>query len=170
MYCPKCGQRQAAGKLRYCSRCGFSLRGVLSVCRKDIVQGVLLMVIGLFLIRGFAEFVAGFVGGFRAGSGSEIGETFTWSADRVFNLFSVIFFIWGLSRIGFALFVEWNRRQRGSFPPTDLDTQLRESRTAAFPQERDTSLVDLTSTGSKTQELTNPSLDQEESTRRLKNG
>jgi len=31
MYCPQCGQQQAPGTVRYCSRCGFPLDGVLQL-------------------------------------------------------------------------------------------------------------------------------------------
>ncbi len=31
MYCPQCGQQQASGQLRFCSRCGFPLEGVLQL-------------------------------------------------------------------------------------------------------------------------------------------
>src|SRR5262245_44242060 len=29
MFCPQCGQQQATGVVRYCSRCGFPLDGVI---------------------------------------------------------------------------------------------------------------------------------------------
>ena len=31
MYCPHCGQQQAPGAIRFCSRCGFPLEGVLQL-------------------------------------------------------------------------------------------------------------------------------------------
>lgn len=31
MYCPQCGQQQASGIVRYCSKCGFLLNGVAAV-------------------------------------------------------------------------------------------------------------------------------------------
>lgn len=31
MYCPQCGQQQATGEVRFCSRCGFQLEGVNSL-------------------------------------------------------------------------------------------------------------------------------------------
>jgi len=31
MFCPQCGQQQAPGTVRYCSRCGFPLDGVLQL-------------------------------------------------------------------------------------------------------------------------------------------
>ena len=32
--CPNCGKQNASEKMRFCSRCGFSLTGVLSARRK----------------------------------------------------------------------------------------------------------------------------------------
>lgn len=31
MYCPQCGQQQASGAVRFCSRCGFPLDGVIQL-------------------------------------------------------------------------------------------------------------------------------------------
>lgn len=31
MYCPQCGQQQASGVVRFCSRCGFPLDGVIQL-------------------------------------------------------------------------------------------------------------------------------------------
>lgn len=31
MYCPQCGQQQASAELRFCSRCGFPLGGVIAL-------------------------------------------------------------------------------------------------------------------------------------------
>src|SRR5215813_11177045 len=31
MFCPQCGQQQAPGAVRFCSRCGFPLEGVLQL-------------------------------------------------------------------------------------------------------------------------------------------
>src|SRR5262245_37809704 len=31
MYCPQCGQQQAPGTVRFCSRCGFPLDGVMQL-------------------------------------------------------------------------------------------------------------------------------------------
>jgi hypothetical protein len=74
MFCPKCGQSQASDALRFCSRCGFSLSGVLELLardgaptlptnlnatgdaqsltprRKGMRQGGAIMLVGLFLI------------------------------------------------------------------------------------------------------------------------
>jgi hypothetical protein len=72
MYCPVCGQRQATDQVRFCSRCGFLLSGVAEVIdnqgllpnqsvemetpardsrkKRGVKQGVLILLIGLFLI------------------------------------------------------------------------------------------------------------------------
>src|SRR5262245_12940979 len=31
MFCPQCGQQQASGMIRFCSRCGFPLDGVIQL-------------------------------------------------------------------------------------------------------------------------------------------
>lgn len=35
MYCPQCGQRQVSESVRFCSRCGFSLRVVTEILSND---------------------------------------------------------------------------------------------------------------------------------------
>ena len=35
MHCPKCGQQQISGEIRYCSRCGFLLTGIAEVVAND---------------------------------------------------------------------------------------------------------------------------------------
>lgn len=73
MHCPKCGQAQVSDEVRYCSRCGFPLRGVtellasggtlptlvannnnepnlMSPRRKGARQGGKLMLVGAFLV------------------------------------------------------------------------------------------------------------------------
>ncbi len=70
MFCPHCGQQQIADDVRYCSRCGFQLKGVtlllasggelpssvvvagsgeISPRRKGVRQGGKLMLFGIFL-------------------------------------------------------------------------------------------------------------------------
>lgn len=71
MFCPQCGQQQVAGVIRFCSRCGFPLDGVLqllsnggslpvyrtpdepvpvSARRKGVKQGALLLLSGAVLV------------------------------------------------------------------------------------------------------------------------
>ena len=71
MFCPQCGQQQATGVIRFCSRCGFPLDGVIqllstggmipvyrnpdepvpiSARRKGVKQGALLLLSGIVLV------------------------------------------------------------------------------------------------------------------------
>ncbi|MGB9179501.1 MAG: hypothetical protein WCB68_09690 [Pyrinomonadaceae bacterium] len=71
MFCPQCGQQQATGPVRFCSRCGFALDGVAEVMahggilpvryaeagknelaprQKGIRQGVMLMLCTLLVV------------------------------------------------------------------------------------------------------------------------
>src|SRR5215212_5174627 len=71
MYCPQCGQQQATGAVRYCSRCGFPLDGVIQLLgsggmlpvyhssdepvqisprRKGVKQGAVLVLSGAVLV------------------------------------------------------------------------------------------------------------------------
>jgi len=77
MFCPQCGQQQVAGVIRFCSRCGFPLDGVMqllsnggslpvyrtpdepvpvSARRKGIKQGGLLFLSGAVLVPILAIF------------------------------------------------------------------------------------------------------------------
>ena len=71
MFCPQCGQQQAPGSVRFCSRCGFPLDGVMqllttggllhvysepegpkemSARKKGVRQGGILLLIGFVLV------------------------------------------------------------------------------------------------------------------------
>jgi hypothetical protein len=71
MFCPQCGQQQASGMIRFCSRCGFPLDGVIQLLgnggmlpvyrspdepvpisprRKGVKQGGLLLLSGAVLV------------------------------------------------------------------------------------------------------------------------
>lgn len=82
MYCPQCGQQQASGVVRFCSRCGFPLDGVIhllgtggmlpvyhspdepvpiSARRKGVKQGAILFLSGAVIVPilgAFASFSA----------------------------------------------------------------------------------------------------------------
>lgn len=79
MFCPRCGQQQATDALRFCSRCGFPLEGVLHLLahggmlpqylpppgeqkisprRRGVKQGALLMLIGAVLVPLMGVFTA----------------------------------------------------------------------------------------------------------------
>jgi hypothetical protein len=71
MYCPQCGQQQASGAVRFCSRCGFQLDGVIQLLasggmvpvyrvpdepvpmsprRKGVKQGAILLLSGAVIV------------------------------------------------------------------------------------------------------------------------
>jgi len=71
MYCPQCGQQQSPGAVRFCSRCGFPLDGVLQLLssggmlpvyrdaeaskemsprKRGVRQGGLLLLLGMILV------------------------------------------------------------------------------------------------------------------------
>ena len=71
MFCPQCGQQQVTGVIRFCSRCGFPLDGVIQLLssggvlpayrsaddpvqisprRKGVKQGMLLFLLGVLLV------------------------------------------------------------------------------------------------------------------------
>ena len=71
MFCPQCGQQQVTGVIRFCSRCGFPLDGVIQLLgsggtlpvyrsadepvqisprRKGVKQGMLLFLLGVVLV------------------------------------------------------------------------------------------------------------------------
>jgi hypothetical protein len=71
MFCPQCGQQQAPGTVRFCSRCGFLLEGVLQLLgtggmlpvyrdpdtpremspkKKGVRQGGMLLLLGIVLV------------------------------------------------------------------------------------------------------------------------
>jgi hypothetical protein len=71
MFCPQCGQQQATGVIRFCSRCGFPLDGVIqllgtggmipvyrnpdepvpvSARRKGVKQGFVLFLLGVVIV------------------------------------------------------------------------------------------------------------------------
>lgn len=162
MFCPNCGQQDAG--VRYCSRCGFSLRGVLSVRRKDIVQGGLLMFIGLMIIVGFNDFIRGFV--------TAMGYSRSaWSSDYILPFFAAVFFIWGLCRIIFALVIERNSRRNQQREAYSLNHPLPLQASGGSPTALPRS-IPVMETGSRrldTTELGEAPSVTEESTRLLEN-
>ena len=83
MFCPQCGQQQVAGTVRFCSRCGFPMDGVIQLLgtggivpayrtpdepvpisprRKGVKQGTLLLLSGIVLVPILGMF-ASFSGG-----------------------------------------------------------------------------------------------------------
>ena len=113
MYCPQCGQQQASSEMRFCSRCGFPLGGVvellaqggvlnsggdelraaaLSPRRKGVKQGVHMMIFGTVVVP-----VLGIINSYQHS---------TTSLEILVAISAVIFFAGGLMRILYALLFE----------------------------------------------------------------
>lgn len=111
MFCPQCGQKQAANEVRFCSNCGFPLGGVaellvnrgqlparatpagppqLTPRQKGIRQGAMLM-LSTMLVVPLVSFISVFITG--------APELFVPAA-------AVICFVGGLLRIFYALMLE----------------------------------------------------------------
>lgn len=106
MFCPQCGQQQAADKVRFCSRCGFQLGTVGELLksngnaperrfaggaaesprRRGVRQGVMTMMIGIFLVPFF------FVLSELVGTSDELG------------MLGLVAFFAGLLRLVYAFF------------------------------------------------------------------
>ena len=124
MYCPQCGQQQVSDNLRFCSRCGFQLEGVLyllgaggtlpvhmqsagggemSPRRKGVRQGAVLLLGGTVLVPAL-----GVLNSFTHGPNL---------LDILVPLAAIIFFIGGLMRMLFAAVFEEGAGSRGhTFP------------------------------------------------------
>jgi hypothetical protein len=144
MYCPQCGQQQVSDSLRFCSRCGFPLEGVLqllgsggalpiyqqpsgpremSARRKGVRQGAALFLTGAVLVP-----VLGVLNAFTAGPSL---------LDILVPLAAIIFFLGGIIRMLFAaLFEEGAPRPHQlvttSYAPFPV-SQLGTSAPAALP-------------------------------------
>ncbi len=112
MYCPQCGQQQVSDSLRFCSRCGFLLEGVLqllanggvlpfyeppapkemSARRKGVRQGGILFLAGVVLVP-----ILGVINSFTYGPNL---------LDILVPLAAILFFLGGLMRILFAAIFE----------------------------------------------------------------
>lgn len=123
MHCPQCGQQQVPGQVRFCSRCGFPLDGVMELLanggvpirreigtqgrnfsprQKGLRQGAMLMLSTLLVVPVVA-----------------ILSVFLTRTPHIFIPLAAFFcFIGGLLRIFYALFFEedWPRT-RQSTPP-----------------------------------------------------
>lgn len=128
MYCPHCGQQQASDEMRFCSRCGFSLRGVFYARRNEVIQGLLLMLIGII----FLPFVEGVIDGVT----EYLKESGVNVPRAIFpDVVAFFFFIAGLLRIFYAVSVERIARRtfkreastlrRSTTKPTQADVTTR---------------------------------------------
>jgi hypothetical protein len=112
MYCPQCGQQQAPGSVRYCSRCGFPLDGVMTLLanggmlpvfrdsdspremsarKKGVRQGGMLILLGAILVP-----ILGVIAGYSNSAFPEILTAFA----------AILCFIGGPLRMLFAAVFE----------------------------------------------------------------
>ena len=109
MHCPHCGQQQVSEVVRFCSRCGFPLEGVMQLLntggllptyssgprqpsprRKGVRQGGLLLVLGILIVP-----MLGILSSFAPGGA---GTTF----ELLAALSAVVFFVGGVLRMLYA--------------------------------------------------------------------
>lgn len=112
MYCPQCGQLQAPGTVRFCSRCGFPLDGVIQLLgtggvlpvyrdpqtpqemsprKRGVRQGGILLLSGIIVVPICGVF------------NSYIGSSFT---EILVALAAIIFFLGGPLRMLYAALFE----------------------------------------------------------------
>jgi len=130
MFCPQCGQQQVTGVIRFCSRCGFPLDGVVHLLnsggqlpvyrapdepvpvsprRKGVKQGGLLFLSGIVIVS--------ILGMFASFSGSAFLEILT-------SLAAIICFVGGPLRMLYAALFEEGapRPLRPYGPPAPMPT------------------------------------------------
>src|SRR6476620_6987489 len=119
MFCPRCGQPQATDSMRFCSRCGFLMEGVMyllgssgilphvdsgepkiSKKRKGVMQGVIIFLAGILIVPLF--------GVMSAFSDGRISEVFAFFAA----MSAIVCFVGGLLRTLFAAIFEEGAPQR----------------------------------------------------------
>jgi hypothetical protein len=59
MFCPKCGQEQAAESVRFCARCGFKLNLLEEPLAKSLIKMTTFLVLAVCAIMGWASITAG---------------------------------------------------------------------------------------------------------------
>ena len=153
MYCPQCGQQQASTEMRFCSRCGFPMSGVVELLasggvlptggaqiqevsdsprRQGVRQGVIMMLVGAVLVP-----IMGILGGFPWGANL---------MELLLPITAVICFAGGLMRILYATFFEQSAPKTHAdiptyvAPPPTLPAppQLKaEARVSALPPQRE---------------------------------
>lgn len=118
MFCPQCGQQQVSDNLRFCSRCGFPVEGVLQLLasggvlpyaepggpreisprRRGVRQGAILLLAGVVLVP-----MLGLINSFTMGPNL---------LDILVPLAAILFFVGGIVRMLFAAIFE-----EGAKPP-----------------------------------------------------
>jgi hypothetical protein len=166
MHCPQCGQQQASNEMRFCSRCGFPLGGVvellarggipsssnaepqeqsLSPRYKGVRQGVIMMLIGTVIVPILAII-----------NSYQIQTTLL---DVLVPLSAVILFAGGLMRILYAAIFEQGSMKRDApayavpiVPPQLSATE----RVSALPPARSIPVSDFAPRRMNTAELVQP--------------
>lgn len=125
MHCPHCGQQQINDVVRFCSRCGFPLEGVMQLLttggllpaypsgpreasprRKGVRQGGSLLLLGILIVP-----MLGILSSFTPGRIGMVFELFT-------ALSAIVFFVGGVLRMLYAaLFEEPAPRSPVMFAP-----------------------------------------------------
>ncbi len=124
MHCPQCGQQQVSASLRFCSRCGFPLEGVLQLLtnggivpafsgppgtsemsprRRGVRQGAILLLAGAVVVP-----ILGVLNSFSNGN----------FLDVLVALAAIVFFVGGLIRMLFAALFEEGGTYNRALPPS----------------------------------------------------
>jgi hypothetical protein len=126
MYCPNCGKQNASETMRFCSRCGFSLRGVLSARRNELIQGLLVIFIALLLLPSIQTgwllpILQGFVAGLYGYPVRSYPEV---APDVPVTILSTLLFIVGVVRVLSSVFIESaaRRKRRRETSPSHKST------------------------------------------------
>ena len=129
MYCPHCSQQQISPEVRFCSRCGFPLDGVMALLAnggilpgqqapegekappsprlKGVRQGGLLIIVGMFLVPLLIFMV----------------EELHLIPEGVAMLAALICFLGGFLRVVYAMLFEDGPLRRKTLPATYPNTQ-----------------------------------------------
>ncbi|HEX8708114.1 MAG TPA: zinc ribbon domain-containing protein [Pyrinomonadaceae bacterium] len=169
MYCPQCGQKQVSDDVRFCSRCGFPLAGVLELLtsggvlpvrlaegqetdlsprRKGVRQGVMMMLMGAVIVP-----ILAVLDSFEHGPST---------LDRLVPLAAILFFAGGLMRIIYAIVFEQNTARSQALPanispamPSQLNAGMR---AGALPPPQSTPVPVFRPQAGNTAELVPPSV------------
>jgi hypothetical protein len=181
MYCPQCGQLQASSEMRFCSRCGFPLGGVMQLLasggalhteggeelreeamsprRRGVRKGVVMMLLGTVIVPVLAILT----------SYQNDAAMF----EVLVAISAVIFFAGGLMRILYALLFESStpglKRDSLATDTTVMDPAqlVARPRVSALPPPQSIPVTDFTPRRMNTAELSQPPSVTENTTRLL---